>query len=144
MDDIFCSFIIGIITGVISGWITGILITKYYRKKDEELQERDKHDYALSLAVDFFEDLQIEISRVKEIGNNYYSKILSIFDRKQRYLQKLCHGKYALDVKTYEALMDKIWDIEKKFKNNTIDFERDDRKIQELYLSAFEILGPCK
>lgn len=134
------NIVIGLTTGMISGILSGMLVTKYYRKKDEEVREKEQHEQAISLAVDFFEDLQIEISKAKESMNCDYSAILKILERKQRYLDGLIKGKYAVELSAYSDLMKKILNIELKLKNNTWDFKKDDKEFQDLLLRAFRIL----
>ncbi len=43
---ILYDIVIGLITGAVSGWLTGVLVTRYYRKKDNE---RDKEKYVQDL-----------------------------------------------------------------------------------------------
>lgn len=46
MSPLLESILIGIITGLFSGWLSSYLVTKYYRRKDDM---RDKDDYMLNL-----------------------------------------------------------------------------------------------
>lgn len=138
--EIMINMIIGLLTGMISGVLSGVLVTKHYRKKDEKEQEKKLHEQAIALAVDFFEDLQMEISRAKEKRNGDFSKILNILERKQRYLSGLRKGSYAIDVNVYDDIMKKIMNIELNLKNDTLDFEKASKEIQNLFLSAFSIL----
>ena len=52
--DIILNVLICIITGIFSGWITGVIVTKHYRKKDENIETK-----ALSL-IEFIEVHQKE------------------------------------------------------------------------------------
>lgn len=140
MYDIIINMVIGLATGIISGAISGILVTRYYRKKDQEIFKKEQHEKAITLATDFFEDLQIEISRAEEKRNGDYSRILNILERKQRYLQELIKGDYAMDMEAYDDIMKSLMEIEVKLKKNTFDFEQDNDKIQNIFLSAFKIL----
>lgn len=140
MYDITINLVIGLVTGIISGAISGILVTRYYRKKDQEIFKKEQHEKAITLATDFFEDLQIEISRAKEKGNGDYSRILNILERKQRYLQGLAKGDYAMDMEAYGDIVKNLLEIEVKLKNHTFNFEQDNDKIQNIFLYAFKIL----
>lgn len=84
--------------------------------------------------------MQIEISRAEEKRNGDYSRILNILERKQRYLQELIKGDYAMDMEAYDDIMKSLMEIEVKLKKNTFDFEQDNDKIQNIFLSAFKIL----
>ena len=51
--DIILNVLICIITGIFSGWITGVIVTKHYRKKDENI-ETSKY---LAVLVEYIHNL---------------------------------------------------------------------------------------
>lgn len=77
-----CEIIISFIVGMVTGWITGVLVTKYYRSKDKKMTSSEKESKAESLLMEYLEDIATEIEIIRRNPGHDYAELERLIKKK--------------------------------------------------------------
>lgn len=81
--EISISFAIGLLTGIISGCLTGVIVTRYYRKKDEKNRSVEEKYAAMSEFASYLKDIMAELEIIEKAEYKMYESLQRLLKKKR-------------------------------------------------------------
>lgn len=121
--EIILNIVICLITGIISGIITGVIVTKHYRKKDDERSKRDMRDKNLSIVIEYLEDIMSELEILEREPVPDYTHLKRLLKKREiRYIEfKSIFG--DADLQEYSEIVSNLINLERKCDSSEISIE---------------------
>ena len=135
--EIFISILVGIGTGCLSGWITGVMVTKYYRKKDNEKEEMRRKEDAMSSLVDYIESIGYEFEEVEKDPQRGYSGLCILLKERSKRIADM----YLVCPEEMKDIMHELASMERLCNADRVDISTLKLHIQEMSLKMISIIG---
>lgn len=119
MCDTLYDILIGLCTGVVSGWLSSVLVTKFYRKKDNE---RDKDNFIRDLKRHIISIYRI--LRAIELSSNDEEKIEQIENLRRELLYAPSYENRFLISKDEEKMISEYKKNLKNIKDEISEYSR--------------------
>lgn len=130
--DISVSVLIGLITGCISGWITGILITKYYRSKDEKIERAQKEFKAFSELLTYLENIMTELELIDKAQEKDYNELERLLKNKLVRHEILPMVTMMDDGTVLTQILTTLMSMEKSCENRDVNIQEFKNKIIQI------------
>ncbi len=143
ISQILIPVAVGMITGLMSGWLSGMMVTHHYRKIDEKQERHLQH-------VKYLEDTAIHVSKVlNEIDLLIHHEGPLDYENALREIGiiQIPEGQLNEQDKTVSIVREKdllLSDIEKQLKEDTIDLRQASLQLIKLSVKLVMAIEKCR
>lgn len=143
VSQILIPVAVGMITGLMSGWLSGIMVTHHYRKIDEKQERHLRH-------IKYLEDTAIHVSKVlNEIDLLIHHEGPLNYENALREIGviRIPEGQLNEQDKTFSIVREKdllLSDIEKQLKDDTIDLRQASLQLIKLSVKLVMAIEKCR
>lgn len=133
-SEIFVSFIIGMITG----FVTGALVTKYYRAKDQKKSEEEKVSRTSALLMNYLDNILTELEIIRKDNNHGYAELERLIKKKSIRYEILPEFFGGTDTDEFGRTIQILLNFEKMIDNGDVDLSIFQEGMKEINMLALQ------
>lgn len=135
IGEIIISFIIGMVTG----FATGILVTKYYRAKDQKRSEEEKAKRTFDTLMDYLENISTEMEIISKDKNHGYTELERLIKKKNIRYEILPEFFGGTDTNEFERVIQILLSFERMIDNKNIDLDKIQEGLNEISMLMIQV-----
>lgn len=119
MNELSTSILVSLATGIVSGLLSGCIVTNYFRKVDKEKEEKENRSKQFDKFTKYISKLISEAELAEKTGD--YNNLQRLIARRTDYTLEVYSvlGEFAAD--SFRSIENKLHTIEQGVKNNSLD-----------------------
>ncbi len=134
ISEIFISFIVGMITG----FVTGTLVTKYYRAKDQKKIEIEKENKTFELFMDYLEDILTEVEIIRKDNNHGYAELERLIKKQNIRYEILPEFFGGIDTNEFKRIIQILLNFQKMIDSRTVNLDILQEGLKEINMLALQ------
>lgn len=135
----FYEMIISFVIGMITGCVTGVLVTNYYRKKDQKESKNEKTNKEFSIFMNYLEDILTEVEIIRKNPHHTYVELERLIKKKNiRYkvLPGIFGGNDTVELK---KIIQILLNFERMIDNKNIDLDKIQEGLKEISMLMIQV-----
>lgn len=147
--EIILNILICLITGMVSGIITGVIVTNHYRKKDDDRNKKNMREKNLSIVIEYFEDIMSELEILEREPMPDYTHLKRLLKKREIRYTELKSLSGDTDSPEYSEIVSNLINLERKCNSSEISIQEMKNIIGKINLIILERYlvsdsAPCK
>lgn len=136
--DTVMSLTTGIISGIVSGW----LVTEYYRKVDKRKEEREKRSQYYDIFTWYLNELMAEINIAEKMKEEEkYTEIYRMLGKKADYIERMYSVINESSKQTFRQIEQIFFRIQKGIENENISVSDIKKEVRNIQIKMLEIMA---
>lgn len=135
--DTVMSLTTGIISGIVSGW----LVTEYYRKVDKRKEEREKRSQYYDIFTWYLNELMAEINIAEKMKEEKYTEIYRMLGKKADYIERMYSVINESSKQTFQQIEQIFFRMQKGIENENISVLDIKKEVRNIQIKMLEVMA---